>query len=244
MPARRDDVAGEGLAGQRVLDRRSRAREVAVAHRCVSGRSPGRRRRSPCCSSPRSCAKKNVLFWTSGPPKLAPQRCCVGVGVRVAALGAGRLLVVGEGVQPVGVEVVERRAVVGVAAALGGDDDAGEAAVLGAVGVREHLHLGDGVEAGGRVADRAEDRVRRGLAVLDVGDAVGAAAEELDVVAAAERRSGSAAGRTACRGCCAAGRAAAARRAPRRTAWLSSDDVVLGLGRDRDGLGHRARARA
>jgi hypothetical protein len=73
-----------------------------------------------------------------------------------------------------------------LAAALGRHEDAGQTTVLRAVRVGQDLHFRDGVEAGRRVADGAEDRVGRGLAVLDVGDAVGAAAQELDVVGAAE----------------------------------------------------------
>ena len=69
-------------------------------------------------------------------------------------------------------------------AAARGDDHAGEAAVFGAVGIREHLHFGDRVEAGRGVADAAEDAAGGGLAILDVGGAVGAAAEELEAVAA------------------------------------------------------------
>src|SRR5207244_1551760 len=81
-------------------------------------------------------------------------------------------------------EIVKPRPVVLVRSALRGHDNAGKAAVLRAVRIREHADLRHGVEARRRVADRAEDGVRRRLAVLDVRHAIRLAAEELDVVAA------------------------------------------------------------
>ena len=110
----------------------------------------------------------------------------VRVGVRVVARDAVERLRVGAGVQLVAVEVVERRPVELVGAALGRDDDAGQAAELRAVRVGEHLHLGDRVEAGRGIGQLAEDAGRGRLAVLDVRGAVGAAAEELDRVEAAD----------------------------------------------------------
>ena len=170
---------------------------------------------------------------------LAPHRCSCVSELRVAALDARQRLVVGQRVQAVAVEVVEGGAAVVVAAALGRDDDAGEAAVLGAVRVRQHLHFRDRVEAGRRVADRAEDRVGRGLAVLDVADAVGPAAQELDVVAAAddvrvqqqERLDVAAVARQVVQLLLV--EAAAIGLAVER-------DVVERVGRDRDGLAHAA----
>ncbi len=116
----------------------------------------------------------------------------MGVGVGVASQPGQllrvqpQLLVVGEGVEAVRVEVVEAGAAIAVAAALGGHQHAREAAVLRAVRVGEDLHLRDRVEPGGRVPDGPEDGVGRGLPVLDVAHAVAAAAQELDVVEPAE----------------------------------------------------------
>ena len=178
-------LPGNGWPVSGIPNREVRAGEVAAAH-------GGRRDGGAAAAIDRLVVRSLVvreeegLVLEIGPPKLTPQRCCVRVGVGVVALGARLLLVVGESVQAVAVVVVERAAVVVVAAALGSDHDAGEAAVLGAVGVREHLDLRDGVEARGGVADRAEDGVRGGLAVLDVGNAVGPPAQELDVVASSQ----------------------------------------------------------
>ena len=110
----------------------------------------------------------------------------VRVRVRVVAIDAVEGLRVRAGVQLVGVEVVEGRAVELVRAALGRDDDAGQAAELGAVGVGEHLHFRDGVQARGGVRQFAEDAGRRGLAILHVRRAIGASAEELDGIEAAD----------------------------------------------------------
>ena len=182
---RRDHVPREGLAGERVPQRDGRAREVAGAH--GRGRDVG-----PSAAVDRLLVRALVvqeeerLVALDRAAEARAPAVRVRVRVGVAPLGAGLLLVVGQRVQAVGVVVVERRALVAVAAALGRDDDAREASVLGAVRVGEHLDLGNGVEARGRIADRPEDGVRGGLAVLDVGDAVGPAAQELDVVIAAE----------------------------------------------------------
>ena len=116
----------------------------------------------------------------------------MGVGVRIAAQPRQalrvlpQLLVVGERVQPVRVEIVEGGAAVVVPAALGRDEHPGQAAVLRAVGIGEYLELRDRVQAGRRVPHRTEDGVGRGLSVLDVAHAVAAATQELDVVEAAE----------------------------------------------------------
>ena len=105
---------------------------------------------------------------------------------RIAALDARERLVVGQRVQRIAVEIVETCPAVSVRSALGRDDDARQTAVLGAVGIRQHADLRHRVEPRRGVADRSEDRVRRRLAVLDVRHAVRFAAEELDVVAAAD----------------------------------------------------------
>ena len=93
---------------------------------------------------------------------------------------------VGAGVQLVRVVIVEPGRAIAIGAALGGHDDTGESAVLGAVRVRQHLHFLDRVEPRGGVGELAEDAGARRLAVLDVRRAVGAAAEELDAVEPAD----------------------------------------------------------
>ena len=153
---------------------------------------------------------------------LPPHRCSCVSERGSSALHAGERLVVRQRVQAVAVEVVEARAVVRVSSALGRHDDAGQATVLGAVRVRQHLDLRDRVEARRGVADRAEDRIRRGLAVLDVATRRRCGAQELHVVECRPRRSGSAAGsdwmsrllRGRSCSCCSS--------SPRAIAWLSS----------------------
>ena len=110
----------------------------------------------------------------------------VRVGVRVVARDAVERLRIGPGIQLVAVEVVERRPVDLVRAALGRDDDTGEAAELRAVRVGEHLHFGDGIQARCGVGQLTEDPGRGRLPVLDVRGAVGASAQELNRVEAAD----------------------------------------------------------
>ena len=99
----------------------------------------------------------------------------------------------------------------------------------------------DGVEAGRRVADRAEDRVGRGLAVLDVRHAVGLAAQELDVGRRCRpRRSGSAAGTTGCRGCLRGRSWSCCSSRPRAIGLAVERDVVDRVGGDGHRLAHAA----
>jgi hypothetical protein len=102
----------------------------------------------------------------------------------IAALDAREGLVVGQRVQRVAVEVVKARPTIVVGAALGRHHHARQAAVLGAVGVGENRDLRHRIEAGSRIANRAEDGVRRCLPVLHVRHAVGLSTEELDIRAA------------------------------------------------------------
>ena len=87
----------------------------------------------------------------------------VRVGVGIVARHAVQRLRVGPRVQLVRVVVVERRAVEAVGAALGRDDHAGQAAILRAVRVRQHLHFLDRVEARARHST-ARRRSRRSTA--------------------------------------------------------------------------------
>ena len=181
----RDHLVGEGLARQGVPRVDHRALEVAVAHGRGGDGGPATPVDRLVVGAFVVDEEERLAALERSAQARAPA-VLVGVGVRIAALHPGQLLVVGQRVQVVGVEVVERGAVVAVAAALRGDHHSGQAPVLGAVGVGEDLDLGYGVQPGGGVAHRPEDRVGRGLAVLDVGDAVGPAAQELDVVASAQ----------------------------------------------------------
>ena len=116
----------------------------------------------------------------------------VRVGVRIVSRDARQRLVVRQRVQSVAVEIVEAGAAILQAPALGRHDDACQTAVLRAVRVRQHLDFRDGVEARCRVADRAEDRVGRRLAVLDVRHAVGLGARGTACRRCRRRRWGSA----------------------------------------------------
>ena len=160
-------------------------------------------RKSPlahrCCRNGRSCTTKDRLVVRAFVVRIeehlaADERAAdastppvlVRVGERIATLDARERLVVSQRVQAVAVEVVERGAAVAAGAALGRHYDARQAPVLGAVGVRQHRDLRDGVKARRRVADGAEDGVGRRLSVLDVRHAVGLGAQELDVIGAAD----------------------------------------------------------
>ena len=105
---------------------------------------------------------------------------------RIAALDTRECLVVRQRVQVVAVEIVEGCAAVNARSTLRRDDDAGQAAVFGTVGVREHADLRHRIEARRGVTDRSEDGVCRCLAILDVRHAVRLAAQELDVVGATD----------------------------------------------------------
>ena len=177
--------SGEGLPRGGVSRRDRGAAEVAVAHGfCRNGRSS--------TTEDRLVVRAFIvrieehLAAGEGPADASAPPLLVRVGKGIAALDARERLVVGQGVQAVAVEVVEAGAAVSAEAALGRHHNARQAPVLGAVGIREHRDLRDGVKARRRVADGAEDGVGRRLSVLDVRHAVGLGAQELDVIGAAD----------------------------------------------------------
>ncbi len=235
----RDDLARERLTRERILRRDRRGAEVAIPHGL---------RRHGCAAAAVDrlvvrtfvVAEEEQLAADERTAEAAAPPVVVRLRQRVAALDARQRLVVGQCVEAVVVEVVEGAAMKGIAAALRCDDDAGKAAVLGAERVRQHLDFLDRIETGRRIADRAEDGVGRGLPVLDVRDAVGLRAQELDVgVAAAddvrvEQEERLDVARVARQVAQLLGIEAARDRA------AVERDVVLRVGRDRDGLAHAA----
>ena len=167
------------------LEARSRCRGSRRCALLLWERSLVHHRRSTCCSSLHS-SHRRTSCCRRGACRCFRLPLLVRVGKGIAALDARERLVVRQGVQAVAAEVVEARAAVSAEAALGRHHNARQAPVLGAVGVREHRDLGDGVKARRRVADGAEDGVGRRLSVLDVRHAVGLGAQELDVIGAAD----------------------------------------------------------
>ncbi len=138
--AGRDHLVGEGLAGQRIARVDRGAAEVAAAHSRGGHGGP---------SAPEDrlvvgafvVGVEERLARLERAAQTGPETALMRVRVGVTAqpgqirVAPAQLLVVGEGVEAVRVEVVEGGPAVAVAAALGGDEDAGQATVLRAVGV-------------------------------------------------------------------------------------------------------------
>ncbi len=178
-------LIGEGQPGGRVSRHDRGAAEVADPHR---RRRNGRPATTEYGLVVRALvvAIEEQFSGDQGAADASTPAVLVRVGEGIPTLDARELLVVRQRVQGVAVEVVEARPAVAVRAALGRHHDARQAAVLGTVGVRQHRNLRDRVEARSRVADGAEDGVRRCLSVLDVRHAVRLGAQELDVIGAAD----------------------------------------------------------
>ena len=179
-------VTRERCTNHGMANDEGRGREVAGPHR---GRGHDRLGATTGAASG-GClrnSRRRTSVRDHRPAKVRAVAVIVGVGIWIVALDSSQGLTIRQRVELVRVVVGEPHAMKPVCAALGRHDDAHrEAAMYLRLPIRQHLYSWIASRPGAAFEASPEDSRAGRLAVLDIRRAVGAAAEELDAVEAAD----------------------------------------------------------